>query len=634
MPAPPVPPHPTRGARLALAALAIVVAAGGPAPARAQDGAGLEAGTVRALGLENVTLEARTSPPRVAFENRRYRHPLDAVGRLERAAGQPVEVWIRRLGLTAARFAPVPGSAGTRFLVSHPSDPGFVRPPAGPRLRPTSHSLDLELDPLLDYEVGRIYTPVQLRIQLEPRVRMNPWPGARATLGVIFPVHDDFRYVDRAAHPDLDRVRPGRMTLEQYLWLPEFALASATAGVFDDNRWGVSFGLARPFARGLVLIDTQLDATGFIAFPAGGATYSTPSRLTGFGGITLRPPFYDVALRVRAESYLYGDRGVEVELRRSLGDVDLGFFVTRSAGVDLKGVRLGLPVPPLTRATGTPVRVQPVERYTLDYRTVNAPLARTVAGVASREEFLRQLDPGSLEANRDRLERARTGAPRRYRSSTENHAGLTGMSGFLVTPWAGTLPDRTIELGYNRIPVRWAWDQRGRHANEVWYADVGFLPRVEAAVRFTRIPGFKSFSDLAPDSRLTDTDHMASVRVAVLPPAAGRPGLALGVEDVEGTRRFHSAYAVAGLPLVRGGVHARAAVGYAARVFRATRHILDGTFGAVEVSPWRFVAAQLEYDTEKWNAGLTLAPGFGLELRAAALHLESLSVGLGWQWPL
>ena len=58
--------------------------------------------------------------------------------------------------------------------------------------------------------------------------------------------------------------------------------------------------------------------------------------------------------------------------------------------------------------------------------------------------------------------------------------------------------------------------------------------------------------------------------------------------------------------------------------------MLDGTFGALELVPTRFVRVQAEYDTEKWNIGLGLSPGAGFRIRAALLNLESFTVGAGW----
>jgi hypothetical protein len=38
----------------------------------------------------------------------------------------------------------------------------------------------------------------------------------------------------------------------------------------------------------------------------------------------------------------------------------------------------------------------------------------------------------------------------------------------------------------------------------------------------------------------------------------------------------------------------------------------------------------MEYDSEKWNAGVGVSPIAGLRVRAALLNLESPSVGVGW----
>src|SRR5262249_13892562 len=103
-----------------------------------------------------------------------------------------------------------------------------------------------------------------------------------------------------------------------------------------------------------------------------------------------------------------------------------------------------------------------------------------------------------------------------------------------------------------------------------------------------------------------------------------------GAEDVDGTRRFHSTYAVAGARARAGRWQGRATIGDAFHLLTAQRRTLDGVFGAVEVSPARWAAAQLEYDTEKGNAGMGLALPFGLRLRAALLHMQSLSLGAGW----
>ncbi|MBI5710832.1 MAG: YjbH domain-containing protein [Candidatus Eisenbacteria bacterium] len=663
LPAAPSLPHRARAVALACALAALPPATAHPAT---DPGNATLAAAAASLGLENVRAGNLAGGLQVSYENRRWRHSTEAFGRVERAAGGPITGFEQRSGLTVAALRTViePGRVHhrvdfpvgpgphtvwsatvaslaepdrTRFEVRFPSDPGYPGPPSGRPLAPTARHADLVVGPLLDYELGQLDDPILLRVALQPLLRLNPWPGGVVRLAAVFPLYHDFP-VD-PLHPDADRVRPGPLALDQYAWVPGVALVTASAGYFGDNRYGGSLGLARPLTGGRVVLDCQTDVSGYVAFGAPeGVEYAVPRHWSGFGGVTWHPG-WDAAVRARAARFLSGDRGVELEVRRSFRDLDIGFFGQQIAGDRLVGVRVVLPVPPFTRPPGSLLRVQPVERFAVDYHSRSGPAGEYLAGVPSREDFLRQLDQPALDANVGRFRRAggsvAPGTPGTApRPAEPEPVSLSGMTGFVNTPWAGVISDRGLELGYNHMPKRWAYDHRGTNDNEVYYATLGFLPHVEGALRWTVIPGLRSFSNIVPESRLTDTDYMASGRVSLLEPRTWRPGLAVGVEDVKGTRRFHSTYAVAGMPFAIRGFRGRASIGYASRVVAAARHTLDGAFGAFEVSPWRVVAAQLEYDSEKWNAALALPLPFGLRLRGALLNLQSLAFGAGFSHPL
>src|SRR5439155_7840395 len=152
-------------------------------------------------------------------------------------------------------------------------------------------------------------------------------------------------------------------------WVPRAALLSASLGLFGDNRWGVSLGAARPVAHGALLFDAQADLTGFVSFGPGPVTYSTPDLRTGFGALTWRTPIPDVALRASAARFLGRDQSVELEVRRTMGDLDLGVFGQRSSGIMMLGVRLKLPLPPPARSTAGAFRLQLPERWPFEHRS-------------------------------------------------------------------------------------------------------------------------------------------------------------------------------------------------------------------------------------------------------------------------
>lgn len=586
-------------------------------------------------GLEGVAAARTGDLLSVSYENRRYRQPAIALGHVARMAHEsdfpPRTLWgiERRLGLASAAMPFQAGEAPQR--VHYPGERSFPAPPPGRRWAASERSLDLVLRPLVTYELGRIYDPVLLRFELAPEVRINPWPGARASASLVIPVRNDF--APDETHPDIDNVRPGVSILEQYAWLRWSFIASACAGVFDDNRFGFSVGLARPIAGSRVWLDAQADLTGFLAFPDSGVTYSSPERWTGFAGFTIRPASVPASLRVRAQRFLYGDQGLEVQVERSLGDVDLALYAQRIEGNNVGGVRLALPLPPMDRGVGGTVRMALSERFEIQYRDEVSNEGIAVSGVASREELVRKLDASSLRANRDRhLAAAGTPVVRTPRRSEP--VSLTGMTGMINTPWCGVMPDGDIEIGYNRISKEAAYDHRGENRNDVYYAAIGFLPHAELGLRWTVIPGLKAFGSEVPDSKLTDADRMVSGRIEVIPPRSGRPGLALGIEDAKGTRRFHSEYAVAGIGSETWPLRARLTLGYAFTALTASRYTLEGAFGAVAVRPWRTTEVALEHDSEKVNALLGCEAGLGFRARVALLELRHVAVGLGWSHSL
>lgn len=582
-------------------------------------------------GLENVTVHPGDGI-QIAYENRRYRRSTEVLGLVRAAAGERILVGERRLGIMAAALEPPEGGDGP-FRVRFPSDGDFPRAPEGPMRSGTFARADLELGALVDYRLGNLFDPLQIQTQLEPRLVLNPWPGARVRAGIAIPVQNNYPLSD--ASPDLNRVRPGRASLDQFGWVSGLALFSFSGGYFGDNRWGASVGVARPLRGGEWLLDAQLDRTGFLAFMDEGTLYSPAEQTSGFAGVTYRPPLEaDLALKARAGQFLYGDRGVELELRRSFDDLDVAYFAQHADGLNFYGIRLDLPVWPRLRASGVPVRVQPTPRFALNFRDQDLVSGTFLDGVASRENYLRQLSTTSLAAGRGRYESSR-GQPVAAPAATRAEwVSFTGMTGFIHTPWAGVLADRGIEMGYGFIPQEWAYARRGQNDNQVFYTTLGFLPRVETSLRWTRLEGYRSFEEIVPESKFVDMDRMASARVAVLEPAPLRPGLAFGIEDAHGTRRYHSTYAVAGMPFAILGREFRVAAGYGFQMFTAARYVLDGMFGAVEFSPWSWARTQVEYDTEKWSAGVGLSPGLGLQVRAALLNLESPSIGAGWSYRL
>jgi len=205
---------------------------------------------------------------------------------------------------------------------------------------------------------------------------------------------------------------------------------------------------------------------------------------------------------------------------------------------------------------------------------------------------------------------------------------LLGTTGLIMTPTADVLPSESVLFGLTLTNKTWSYFDRGDSDNYTYFFVVGFLPRVEISVHATYAPKDRLIS--SGDTQGTN-DRGASGRLLLLTEGDRRPALAVGIDDVRGTRRFHSLYAVTSkgvrLPshfLIRGSL------GFGSDQLEAQNHILDGVFGGAEIRYEDMVGIALDYDTEKWNTCFRLVLFQRLAAYAAFLDFESPSGGVSW----
>jgi hypothetical protein len=127
-------------------------------------------------------------------------------------------------------------------------------------------------------------------------------------------------------------------------------------------------------------------------------------------------------------------------------------------------------------------------------------------------------------------------------------------------------------------------------------------------------------------------DRGGSGRILLLTEGDWRPALAVGGDDVRGTRRFHALYAVASktFDLPPKWLQARVSAGYGSTVLDAKQYVLEGGFGGGELVFSDVVSLALDYDSEKWNTLIRLVAFKHLAVRYALLNFEVPAGGLTW----
>lgn len=208
-------------------------------------------------------------------------------------------------------------------------------------------------------------------------------------------------------------------------------------------------------------------------------------------------------------------------------------------------------------------------------------------------------------------------------------ASIRGMSGGVNTPVASVVESGALRFGFSLVDKQWAHEFRNLSDNDHYFLTVGLVPRVEVTVRVTYWPG-AFFNKKFPTKGTVDRGVAA--RVLLIQESGKIPAIAIGADDVTGTRRYHSLYIVGSksLDLNPGHLRTRLSAGYGSTALNAEQHILDGAFAGAELFVSDYASVALDFDTEKWNTTFRLIAFQRLAAYFGFLNLEAPVGGISW----
>lgn len=207
------------------------------------------------------------------------------------------------------------------------------------------------------------------------------------------------------------------------------------------------------------------------------------------------------------------------------------------------------------------------------------------------------------------------------------HASLLGTTGLFNVPTAEVTPEGSFRVGYQFIDDDWAYVERDSGENEIYFFTAGFLPRLEVSIRATVF----TETDFVLAGQRDAADRALSARLQIL--HEGRwPAVAVGIDDVRGTRRTHALYGVATKTIGKSDqiFQLMASAGFGSRAIDAAMYLLDGAFGGLECGFLRRATLVLEYDTEKWNTGARVVVLPGVTVQGVLFDLNTVSGGVSW----
>ena len=305
--------------------------------------------------FENVSLD--TAARRVYYEQRLYRNPL--IGLLEMRQDlrdssaytyvpliQGIPVGKYRFG-QALDFAPLSAQERQQYHAQH-------------RIGLLTYLFDFRIQPEFVAIFGNFNQPVQSRTSLMLQSQLYLWRGMVLNFGVLFPVvnHLDGR-------PNI--IRPAPFYLNQFLAFEGHHFLSASAGFFQNDRYGLNVQYQRMNLNSRWTYGLEAGLTGTYYYYRWGMYYDDPKELLVQANVAYRILKPDLTLRLSGGQYLAQDRGVRFDLIRQFNQVELGLYATNTRNGSTLGFHFAVPIPPGKIVQRQNVRLRTSEEFRWEY---------------------------------------------------------------------------------------------------------------------------------------------------------------------------------------------------------------------------------------------------------------------------
>lgn len=309
-------------------------------------------------GLSNMeNLIVDSAQHRVYYEQRLYRNPL--MGLLEAAkpmTAKGIQMFVPLYqGVPIAQYRLDP-TVTTAFLSRQERQRFAKEHPFNSR----AYKFDFRLLPEFIAQFGYREQTVEAKTNLLLQSQLYLSRGLALNWGVLFPI---------ANHLDNQRlnVRPAPTFLNQFLALDGVNFMSLSAGLFYSDQYGINVqyrhaDLTKNWSYGL-----ESGVTGFYFFPQNGFYYESMNNLLILADVAYRLPRHDVTIKVSGGQYLHQDRGVRLDLIRQLGNVEVGFYASKTVNGGTGGFNFAIPLTPGRIVQSQRVRLRTTEEFRWEY---------------------------------------------------------------------------------------------------------------------------------------------------------------------------------------------------------------------------------------------------------------------------
>jgi hypothetical protein len=218
-------------------------------------------------------------------------------------------------------------------------------------------------------KISRVYDIV---LQISPAIEISLWKGMKLSAQIKFPIINDYGY-------EYEKIRPGFITLSQTFRLPQRTFLTATAGIYNNNRWGLDVKAIHHLKDEHFWVDARLGMTFAGRFDGFNFHYGTKTIITGNLGVNYYWTRYNTQFRLKAERYLLGEYGVRFDVIRNFRYASIGLYamkIEKRREIANKGFnggfRFQIALPPYKyKRKGYIPRVLPTTSFGLSYNAGN-----------------------------------------------------------------------------------------------------------------------------------------------------------------------------------------------------------------------------------------------------------------------
>jgi hypothetical protein len=318
------------------------------------------------LGFEDILVKDSGNVLYIAMQNKAYRGTFrgwsDAIKMIRGTEDAPDSIIIialeNKIPMLCIRTSKKPNPVNVDYATS-----GSIRKlEDADRTACSFGKTDIIVYPEISLDNHRFDILFETVINLSPTIKVDLWKGALFTGQMIIPIWNNIS-------GEVDKVRPGFVTLSQTEKLTDRLYATLSGGLFSENRYGIH-GFLRYSLDKRITLSGDIGYTGYSSF-YNGWSHQKMDRTDAALTISYFEPRTALQINGSIHRYVYGHYGAKMEIVRHFSDYTVGFYGILVEGGHNAGFNFSIPIQGGKKYPRRNIRVKLPDYFDWEYNMVS-----------------------------------------------------------------------------------------------------------------------------------------------------------------------------------------------------------------------------------------------------------------------